>query len=130
MNLLIFWQKCRHDFLNCVSYFSKSNFPTADTPFLLLRFLTFGHLLYTTARQAAEALAKHACDTSWTNTPQKLMSFFIRSQNQWLPATKDKPGELANAEVTSITDAEGTVFRFELDRVKLHIKEWNSRAPY
>ena len=39
-------QKCRHGFLNCVSYFSKSNFPTADTPFLLSRFLTFGHLLY------------------------------------------------------------------------------------
>ena len=39
-------QKCRHGFLNCVSYFSKSNFPTADTPFLLSRFLTFRHLLY------------------------------------------------------------------------------------
>ena len=34
-------QRCRHGFLNRVSYFSKSNFPTADTPFLLLRFLTF-----------------------------------------------------------------------------------------
>ena len=41
-------QKCRHGFLNCVSYFSKSNFPTADTPFLLSSFLAFGHLLYST----------------------------------------------------------------------------------
>ena len=43
--------KCRHGFLNCVSYFSKSNFSTADTPFLLSRFLTFGHLLYSVAHE-------------------------------------------------------------------------------